>query len=102
MIFHTPLLPLLLHLMEYMRNNNERLLLDIPIKLPISLPLVSVMEAHGDSETDYEIKAWENDEISQMMFASIPPESLDKRYCEVIKNAFIFSTDYNSKRKIIS
>ena len=94
MIFHTPLLPLLLHLMEYMRNNNERLLLDIPIKLPISLPPVSVMEAHGDSETDYEIKAWKNDEISQMMFASIPPESLDKRYCEVIKNAFINDLNY--------
>ena len=78
----------------------SKLLLDIPIKLPQSLPSVSVMKEHGDSETDYEIKAWENDEISQMMFSSVPHEALDKRYCEVMKNAFIFSTDYNSKYSI--
>ena len=71
----------------------NKLLIDIPIKLPKSLPPISVMEEQGDSKSDYETKIWENDEISQMMFGSVPPESLDKRYCEVMKNAFIFSTD---------
>lgn len=78
----------------------NKLLIDIPIKLPKSLPPISVMEEQGDSKSDYETKIWENDEISQMMFGSVPPESLDKRYCEVMKNAFIFSTDYNSKYSI--
>lgn len=78
----------------------NNLLIDISINLPKSLPPVSVMEEHGDFETDYAIKAWENEEITQMMFGSVPHEALDKRYCEVMKNAFIFSTDYNSKYSI--
>ena len=52
----------------------SKLLIDIPIKLPISLPPVSVMDAYGDSETDYEIKAWENDEISQQHLEEITKE----------------------------
>ena len=36
----------------------NKLLIDIPIKLPKSLPPIYVIEVHGDSETDYEIKAW--------------------------------------------
>lgn len=78
----------------------SKLLINIPIKLPKSLPPNSVMKEHEDSKSDYEIKIWENEEISQMMFGSVPHESLDKRYCEVMKNAFIFSTEYNSKYSI--
>ena len=78
----------------------NNLIIDVSVELPKSLPPDSVLKKYGDSETDYKIKTWENDEISQMMFGSVPPESLDKRYCEVMKNAFIFSTEYNSKYSI--
>lgn len=78
----------------------NRLIIDVPIELPKSLPPDSVLRKYGDSETDYKPKTWENEEISQMMFGSVPRESLDKRYCEVMKNAFIFSTNYNSKYSI--
>lgn len=42
------------------------------------------------------MKTWENVKISKMMFGIVYHDSLYKRYCEIMKNVFIFSIDYNS------